>query len=98
MFLCLDMCEDVYTIGLCGNAPLSISGQTLTEPHLFPCSIGDRIAKPAVSNLMDDINQQKLLTLQYRGNYESKTGILHGNDGEGRRKEHYVVPVKGETG
>lgn len=76
------MCEDVYTIGLCGNAPLSISGQALTEPHLFPSSIGDGIAKPAVSNLMDDINQQKFLTLQYGGNYEGKTWILHGNDGE----------------
>jgi len=76
------MCEDVYTIGLCGNAPLSVSGQTLTEPHLFPGSIGDCVPKPAVSNLMDDINQQKFLTLQYGGNYEGKTRILHGNDGE----------------
>lgn len=82
-----------YTIGLRGDAALCVGGQALTQPHLFPRGIGDSVAKPAVGDLMDDINDQELVALQNGGDDEGEAGVLHGHDGEGGRQEDDVIPV-----
>lgn len=83
------------TVGLGGDTALGIGGQALAQPHLLPCGIGDRIAEPAVGHLVDDIDDQELITLQDGGDDEGEAGILHGHDGEGGGQEDDVVPGQG---
>ena len=66
--VCVCVCE--FTISFCSNAPLSVGSQSFTQPHLLPGSVGDSVAKPAVSNLVDDIDEQELPALQDRGDDE----------------------------
>lgn len=81
------------TIGLRGDAALCIGGQAFTQPHLFPCGVGDSIAEPAVGYLVDDVNHQELIALKDGGDDEGEAGILHGHDGEGGRQEDDVISV-----
>lgn len=83
------------TIGFGGDAALGIGGQAFAQPHLFPRGIGNGIAKPAVGHLVDDIDDQELVTLQDGGDDKGEAGVLHGHDGEGGGKEDDVVPAPG---
>lgn len=79
------------TAGLGGDPPLGIGGQPLTQPHLLPGGIGNGVTKPAVSNLMDDVDEEELTALQNRSNDEGEARVLHGNDGEGWGQEDNVT-------
>lgn len=81
------------TVGLSGDAPLGVCSQTFTQPHLFPGGIRNGIAKPAMGNLMNDVNQQELTTFQDGGNDEGKAGVFHGNNGKGGGQEHDITPA-----
>lgn len=84
------------TVGLSSDASLCVCRQALTQPHLLPGGIGDRVSKPSVSDLMDHIDQQELAALQDGCDDEGEAGVLHGNDGERRGQEHDVTPETGE--
>lgn len=84
--------RNIYTIGLGGDPALCICGQPLAQPHLLPCGVGDCIAKPAVGNLMNDVDDEEIITLQNGRDYEGQAWVLHSNNGEGRRKKNNIIP------
>lgn len=96
--MCVWACVCIHTVGLGSDASLCVGGQSLAQPHLFPGGVGDRVAEPAMGNLVDDVDQQELPALQDGGDDEGEAGVLHGHDGERRRQEHYVVPVCDQGG
>lgn len=89
---CVFVC--VCTINLCSDASLCVRGQSLTQPHLLPGCVGDCVSEPAVSDLMDDVDQQELLTLQNGGDDEGQTRVLHRHDRERRREEYNIIPAE----
>lgn len=86
------VCRSTLTVGLSSDPALGVGGQAFTQPHLLPGGIGDGVAEPAVSDLVDDVDQQELAALQDGGDDEGETGVLHCNDGEGGGQEHDVTP------
>ena len=91
-------CAVVLTIRLGGDPPLGVGGEAFAQPHLLPGGVGDGIAKPAMCDLVDDVDQQELTALQDGGDDEGETGVLHRDNGEGRGEEDDVTPEDGGMG
>ena len=50
---------------------------SLIEPKVFPCRVGDQVARPRVSDLVRDDASQRAVAGEKRGRDKRQTWILH---------------------